>query len=214
MDDPHALPRSRAGDVIENRITGERAIVLMGTADSDDDRLICLLGVAPGGAVASQHYHHSITERCRVVAGRLGVSVDGVEDELLPGDELTIHPGMVHNWWNAGDDEAQVVVEVDRARRFELLITTLFGLANDGLTNDKGTPHLLQLAVISAEFRDVIEAVRPPRLMQRVLFGLLAPIGQALGYRPWYDRYLRPQAHVELAPSLRELAESRAAAVA
>jgi mannose-6-phosphate isomerase-like protein (cupin superfamily) len=208
MTDLHAIPRSHAGDVLENRVTGERVIVLVGTADSDDGRVACLMGVRPGGAVVGEHFHRSITERFRVLAGTLGVRIDGVERTLGPGEELTVWPGIVHDWWNAGDDEAQVIVEVNPGRRFELMITTLFGLANDGLTNDKGMPHLLQLAVIAQEFRDVVEFVRPPRIVQRLLFGLLAPIGQALGYRPWYDRYLRPLGHVELDESLRELAEA------
>jgi mannose-6-phosphate isomerase-like protein (cupin superfamily) len=209
MTDLHAIPRSRAGDVLENRVTGERAIVLVGTADSDDGRVVCLMGVRPGGAVAGEHIHRSITERFRVLAGTLGVRIDGLERTLGPGDELTVWPGTVHDWWNAGEEEAQVIVEINPGRRFELMITTLFGLAGDGLTNRKGMPHLLQLAVIAEEFRDVVEFARPPLIVQRMLFGLLAPIGQALGYRPWYDRYLRPLAHVDLDDSLRELAEYR-----
>jgi mannose-6-phosphate isomerase-like protein (cupin superfamily) len=212
MTDLHVIPRSHAGDVLENRVTGERAIVLVGTADSDDGRVVCLLGVRPGGAVVGEHFHHSITERFQVLAGKLGVRIDGLERMLHPGDELTVRPGIVHDWWNAGDEEAQVIVEVNPGRRFELLISTLFGLANDGLTNDKGLPHLLQMAVIAQEFRDVVEFAPPPRFVQHIVFGLLAPIGQALGYRPWYDRYLRPMAHVELADSLRELAELPAVA--
>ena len=208
MTDLHAIPRSYAGDVLENRVTGERAIVLVGTGDSDDGRVVALMGVRPGGAVVGEHFHHSLTERFRVLAGKLGVRIDGVEGTLYPGDEMTVRPGIVHDWWNAGDEEAQAIVEVNPGRRFELMISTLFGLANDGLTNDKGMPHLLQLAVIAQEFRDVVEFVRPPRFVQRMLFGLLAPIGQALGYRPWYDRSLRPIAHVELDDSLRELAET------
>jgi mannose-6-phosphate isomerase-like protein (cupin superfamily) len=207
MTDLRAIPRSYAGDVLENRVTGERVIVLIGTADSDDGRVVCLMGVRPGGAVVGEHFHRSITERFHVLAGTLGVRIDGVERTLQAGEELTVWPGIVHDWWNAGEEEAQVVVEVNPGRRFELMISTLFGLANDGLTNDKGMPHLLQLAVIAQEFRDVVEFVHPPRFVQRMLFGLLAPIGQALGYRPWYDRYLRPIGHVELDDSLRELAE-------
>ena len=209
MTDLHAIPRSYAGDVLENLVTGERAIVLVGTGDSDDGRVVVLMGVRPGGAVVGEHFHHSLTERFQVLAGKLGVRIDGVEGTLHPGDELTVRPGIVHDWWNASDEETQVIVEINPGRRFELMITTLFGLANDGLTNDKGMPHLLQLAVIAQEFRDVVEFVHPPRFLQRMLFGLLAPIGQALGYRPWYDRYLRPIAHVELDDSLRELADLR-----
>jgi hypothetical protein len=35
-----------------------------------------------------------------------------------------------------------------------------------------------------------------------VLFALLAPIGRALGYRPWYARYMRPHGRVDVIPDL------------
>ena len=201
------LPRSQRGDVIENTVTGERAIVLVGSADSDDGKVVCFMGVRPGGRVVGEHVHPCFTERFRVVCGRLGVRVNGVEGSLGPGEEVTVRPGVVHDWWNAGDEEAQVVVEVDPGRRFELMVSTFFGLAGDGLTNDKGMPHLLQAAVIAHEFSDVVRFVRPPLFVQRALFGVLAPIGRALGYRPYYERYMRPHGRVEVVPELLALVD-------
>jgi mannose-6-phosphate isomerase-like protein (cupin superfamily) len=203
------LPRTHRGDVIENTVTGERAIVLVGSADSPDGNVICFMGVRPGGRVVGEHVHPSLTERFRVVSGRLGVRVDGLDTELGPGEEVTVRPGMVHDWWNAGDEEAQVVVEINPGRRFEIMISTLFGLANDGLTNDKGMPHLLQAAVIADEFADVVQFLRPPLFIQRALFALLAPIGRALGYRPYYERYMRPHGRVEVVPELLALVDQR-----
>jgi mannose-6-phosphate isomerase-like protein (cupin superfamily) len=206
------IPRSRRGDVIENRVTGERALVLVGTEEAGDGAVAVLMYARPGAAVVGEHVHASVTERFRVVSGRLGVRIDGRESVLEAGEEATIVPGVVHDWWNAGEEEARVLVQIDPGRRFELMITTLFGLANDGLTNSKGMPHLLQLAVIGDEFRDVVEFVKPPRAIQRLLFGALAPVGRALGYRPWYERYLRPHSHIEVAAELlQELQSSRAA---
>jgi mannose-6-phosphate isomerase-like protein (cupin superfamily) len=203
------LPRTHRGDVIENTVTGERAIVLVGSADSPDGNVICFMGVRPGGRVVGEHVHPSLTERFRVVSGRLGVRVDGLDTELGPGEEVTVRPGMVHDWWNAGDEEAQVVVEINPGRRFEIMISTLFGLANDGLTNDKGMPHFLQAAVIADEFADVVQFLRPPLFIQRALFALLAPIGRALGYRPYYERYMRPHGRVEVVPELLALVDQR-----
>ena len=58
-------------------------------------------------------------------------------------------PGVVHDWWNAGDEEAHVIVEFNPgAARFEEMIGNQFGLAQDGKTNSKGMPHLLQSAPV------------------------------------------------------------------
>jgi hypothetical protein len=100
-----------------------------------------------------------------------------------------------HDWWNAGQEEAHVVVEVSPAERVEEMITNLFGLARDGKTNQKGMPNLLQAALFAGEFEDVLYFTSPPRAVQKVLFGVLAPIAWALGawalgYRGTYPRYV------------------------
>jgi hypothetical protein len=53
-------------------------------------------------------------------------------------------------------------------------------------------PNLLQLALLGGEFRRDIEFIRPPRLVQRILFGALAPLARARGYRAIYPEYLGP----------------------
>ncbi len=59
--------------------------------------------------------------------------------------------------------------------------------------NAKGLPKPLQAIVIAEEFDDVIRFTRPPRLVQRALVALLAPVARRRGYRAVHDRYSRPQ---------------------
>jgi hypothetical protein len=98
--------------------------------------------------------------------------------------------GVSHDWWNAGQEEAHVVVEVSPAEKVKEMITNLFGLARDGKTNQKGMPNLLQAALFAGEFEDVLYFTSPPRAVQKVLFSVLAPIAWALGYRSTYPRYV------------------------
>jgi hypothetical protein len=70
------------------------------------------------------------------------------------------------------------------------MILNLFGLAQDGKTNARGLPNLLQLALLVREFRYVIRFTRPPQVVQAVLFGVLAPLARLLGYRGSYPEYL------------------------
>ncbi|CAA9439391.1 MAG: hypothetical protein AVDCRST_MAG01-01-3502 [uncultured Rubrobacteraceae bacterium] len=51
----------------------------------------------------------------------------------------------------------------------------------------------MQLALIFREFEDELYPVRPPLFVQRALFGLLAPVGELLGYRARYPRYSGPE---------------------
>jgi mannose-6-phosphate isomerase-like protein (cupin superfamily) len=202
---------SRFGDFYENRITGERAVVLRGDEDSTADQsAIAHLTVAPNGAVAGEHFHPQITERFAVISGTLSTRLDGVERELHAGEEATATPGMTHDWWNAGREQASVIVEVagprEQASRFEAMIGTMFGLANDGKTNAKGMPSPPQLALIAQEFGDVIRFTNPPRALQPALFGVLGAVGRMRGMQALYPEYLHPHGRTVPEPAIVEFA--------
>jgi hypothetical protein len=65
----------------------------------------------------------------------------------------------------------------------------LFGLAQDGKTNFKGMPNLLQAAIFAREFADVLYFTKPPLVVQRLMFGALTAIARSLGYRGSYPKY-------------------------
>ena len=182
----------RAGEAYVNRVQGDRFEVREGSEDTAGERLVGDLYIRPGGAVAGRHVHSYLTERFEVIAGTVGLHVGGRDVIVRPGERIAVEPGVVHDWWNAGDDEAHVLVEVSPAERFELMIQSLYGLANDGRTNAKGVPRLLPLALFAREFRREGEFVSPPRAVQRVLFAALAPLARARGYRAIDPDYLGP----------------------
>ena len=195
---------SRCGDVYENRVTGEHAVVLRGSEDRGDGPGIAYLVARPGAAVVGEHFHPHMSERFTVVRGRLDARIDGKVMALEPGQSAAVAAGVVHDWWNSSKtDEAHVIVEVDRApgaddvdpNRFELLIGMLFGLANDGKVDSKGRPNPLQGAVIAQAFSDIVVFTSPPPAVQRALFAVLAPIGRLLGYKAIYPDYCKPHAH-------------------
>ena len=184
---------SKAGEVYENPVTGELALVRAGTEETGGGHLVVDLFVAPGGAVSGEHVHQDIEETFTVVQGTVGFRLDGSEDVAGPARRLIVAPGVVHDWWNAGNDEAHVIVELRgekrRLDRFEMMISTLYGLARDGKTDARGRPSILQASLLAREFNDVIVFTRPSRLVQRLLFGALAPMAYLLGYRAAYPEY-------------------------
>jgi quercetin dioxygenase-like cupin family protein len=182
----------KAGEVYENRVQGDRAVVREGSEDTGGERLVVDLYVRPGGAVAGKHVHSYITERFEVISGTVRFHKDGRDQLARPGQGVEVPPGVVHDWWNVGSDEAHVLVEIRPAERFELMIQNLYGLANDGNSNSRGVPRLLPLALFIKEFRREGEFISPPPIAQRVLSTLLAPLARARGYQAINPEYLGP----------------------
>lgn len=174
----------KAGDVIENPVTGEKMVFRQTSAETQGQLLQFDMFVEPGGFPTTEHIHPSQDEHFRVNAGELRLRSQDQEQLYHAGEETTIPAGTPHIWWNSGDSELHATVELRPAGRFASFITSLFALAQDGKTNKEGMPNLLQTAVLMQEYGDAIYPSSPPRPVQKILFAILAPVGRALGYRP------------------------------
>lgn len=198
---PKGRKMTKAGDVFENPVTGEYGYVRVGTEESNGRLVVSDLRVRPGGAVLGAHYHPTIDERFTVLEGQINYMKNGQQGVLKPGESADMPRGTPHDFWNAGTEEARVIVEIRPAARFEEMTITLFGLAWDGKTNKKGMANPLQMAVIGQEFADVVVFLSPPPKVQRVMFAVLAPLGRLLGYKASYPHHReRPIESVEVEP--------------
>src|SRR6266508_1264213 len=110
---------TRIGELLENPVTGD---------------------LGAGG----EHIHPASTETFTVVRGQLRVRHGGRELQAGPGTRLQVAPGVAHDWWNAGAEEAWVVAEVQPGERFVEAIRHAWLLAQDGKTDAKGRPKPLQ----------------------------------------------------------------------
>jgi len=192
--DPEGAPDLapiQVGEVWENPVTGERATILELPDSNPERRAVAELTALVGARVVGEHRHPAIVERFSVLEGELTVKLDGRTSTLREGESAVVEPGVWHDWWNAGEGDARVRVEITPGERFGLMIETLFGLARLGHTNAKGLPDPLQLALVAREFSDVIVFRSPPRAVQRVLFGMLAPVARRRGYRATYPQISR-----------------------
>jgi quercetin dioxygenase-like cupin family protein len=177
----------RAGDTIENPVTGERIVFRQTSRETNGEAVVIEAFVQPGGAVAAAHVHPSQDERFEILSGKVGFKLDGTEIVARPGERLTVPAGMKHQFWNAGETEAHFVCEVRPALQFEALLETMFALAADGKTNRKGMPNPLRLAVIAQASFDTVRLPFPPAWVQRVGLALGAPLGKLVGYRATYE---------------------------
>jgi mannose-6-phosphate isomerase-like protein (cupin superfamily) len=192
--DPDAAPDRtpiQPGEVWENPVSGERVRVVELPWANSSGSAVAELTARPGARVVGEHLHPALTERFSAISGELTVLRDGRRSTLGPGEEAEIAPGVWHDWWNEGDVDAVVRVEITPGERFVHMIETLYGLAREGHVNAKGMPGPLQLALTGAEFSDVIVFRRPPPAIQRAVFAALGPLARARGYRASYPSLSR-----------------------
>ncbi len=177
----------RAGDTIENPITGERLTFIKTASDTDGEVTVVEVAVRPDGFVAAAHVHPNQTEIFRVVSGRMGAKLGREKIEAGSGEVLAIEPGVAHKFWNAGEDDLVFVAEVRPSLEWESLIETMYSLAADGKTSKKGMPNPFRLAVIAHAHFDVVQLPVIPAWMQKTALAMGAPLGKALGYAPTYQ---------------------------
>lgn len=140
----------------ENPVQGDVATLVESSAETDGERTVFELEVAPGGGYVL-HYHRTYSERFRVRSGELSVEVDGIERVLGPGEEAVAPVDTPHRWRNVGRDRAVADVELQPGHRgFEAALRIAYGLARDGRVLKDGTPRnpvYLALLLELAEMR-------------------------------------------------------------
>jgi quercetin dioxygenase-like cupin family protein len=166
----------KAGDVIENPITSDRIIFRKTRQDTDGELLQFDNYHKPGGIGPNPHFHPLQEETFEVVAGTFGITRNGQEQFLKPGEKAMVPKGTVHYWRNAGKDELHIVTEFRPALHFEEIIETVTALARGGRMDKAGNPDILQMAATLSYYRGEIYVVHPPVFVQWLLARTLGPI--------------------------------------
>ncbi len=176
----------KVGDVIENPVSGQHLIFRKTAQDTGGELLeVESLYTKPTPSRPPVHYHPRQEERFEVLSGEVHALIGGEERTLREGEVLMIAPSTPHTMW-AEEAGTRVNWQTRPALETEAFFETVWGLAKDGKVNDKGVPNLLRVALIAQEYEQEYRLTSPPRIVQRVLFGSLAPVGKLLGYPARY----------------------------
>ena len=177
---------AKVGDEIVNPHTGQR-MVFLETGEETEGQLVRIDTFnPPSPPLEGEHVHPFQESGAEVLSGSLRFHVNGQERSVKAGESITIPANTPHHFWNDAEEEAHAVQWFRPALKTDRFFESFFGLAQDGKLTDKGLPSLLQLAVMVPRFGDEIRLSSPPWTVQKVIFGALAPVGKALGYREEY----------------------------
>ncbi|MGR6964392.1 cupin domain-containing protein [Geodermatophilus sp. URMC 61] len=173
-----------AGQVMENRNSGERFLWRRTTAQTLGRSIAVEVQVAPGGAAPLAHRHPGAAERFEILAGRIALRV-GERGQVLRSGRVTVPAGAAHAWWNVGDEDARILVEFEPALHLEGVFRSSLAVIEAGHADHKGRPGPLSIAAVLDEFPDEIALANPAS--NRALRAL-APMARLLGHRPLYPR--------------------------
>lgn len=172
--------------MIVNPVSGER-ITIRATAAQTGGRLLAWeLELAPGGRVPASHAHPQQEERFTVLAGRMRFRVGWRRVTAGPGETVTVPPGTVHHFANAGPEPARVAVESEPALRMQDLLETAAALAAEQHAAARALPRPADLALFMTDFeREVAAPVLPGllRLVTRLLARLASSRAPGRRYR-------------------------------
>ena len=124
------------------------------------------------------HVHFHQREEGLVKAGSLGARI-GNEKIIVPAGKTSVFPaGVVHTWWNAGDDLLELSGRAVPAGDLDRYLQAIFAVANAG---PSGRPSLFYLAHVLWRHRHTQAVELPPRIIQRIVFPLILLVGRVLG---------------------------------
>ena len=163
---------------LEIRKTGE-ILRMRRVRDSEGQTILALDGSLPPRADGPPlHTHFHQREEGIVKAGTLGAQV-GTEKIIVPtGGTAVLPAGVVHKWWNAGDDLLEFSGRAVPADDLDRYLQAIFAVLN---ASPSGRPSIFYKAHVAWRHRHTQALAMPPRAIQRIVFPLILFVGRILG---------------------------------
>ncbi len=163
---------------LENRRTGE-TLRMRRLRDSEGQTILAIDGsLPPGTSGPPPHIHLQQREEGTVKAGTLGARIRKETIRVASGGSAVFPAGVVHAWWNAGDDLLELSGQAVPAVDLDRYLQAIFAVLN---ASPSGRPSIFYLAHVLWRHRDTQLLVQPPPILQRILFPLILLVGRILG---------------------------------
>jgi len=177
----------KKGDQIENLRTGQKMIFLQ-TGRETDGKLLEIECYSPlTNAREPEHLHPMQENIFKIISGEISLSINGKIQKALPGEKVSISPGVPHYFWNSGTTVAHYLQEFRPALHIDQFFQTFFALARDGKLNKTGAPNFFHASLIMLLHEKEIRLSKPSWGLQKFAFILLAPVGRVMGYKAYYE---------------------------
>ncbi len=124
------------------------------------------------------HIHQLQVEEVFVKTGLLGAQVGSEKITVPTGGRAAFTAGVVHRWWNAGNDLLELHGSAVPAADLDRYLQGLFAVLN---SSTSGRPPIFYLAHVLWRHRHTQVVTLPPLAVQRIVFPIVLLVGRILG---------------------------------
>jgi quercetin dioxygenase-like cupin family protein len=140
--------------VFYNPKVKDKVTVLKTAGETGGDHILVEVELAPGGGTP-KHYHTTFDETFVAIEGTVGIALGKNKLLLNHGQQATAKRNEVHRFFNPGTDKIRFHVKISPAEnRFLESLCIGYGLADDGLANNKGIPKKFDHLAVLLEHSD------------------------------------------------------------
>ena len=175
---------------ITHKYTGEQITFVETAEQTNGKHLLIEVALPPLGDGPPLHVHDSFVEHFIVLEGILTVIVGNRKHTLHEGDHITAPMHTAHTFTNNSDAPVRFSVRLTPPQQFEQSARIHYGLMQDGLTDDKGTPKNIFHLLYILHLQNTLIAGKSIRA-QRILLRTGTQIGKFLGMYHPLNKYLR-----------------------
>ncbi len=138
------MKRTIINPIIKDTVTFLQTAEESGNAITEAD-----ITLMPGGG-NPLHYHRTFSETFTALEGDLGIKLGKKATRILrPGESYTVEPMSLHSFFNPTEQEIKFNVKLRPGHTgFENSLRIIYGLAGDGLTDNKSVPKSLKHTAI------------------------------------------------------------------
>lgn len=125
------------------------------------------------------HVHFKQDEGMTVVSGKIGYQIEGQAPQYAgPGESVVFKKGVVHRFWNAGDEVLHCTAWVEPADNFVFYLTSAFDAINRG---KNGRPEIFDGAYLTWRYRSEFAMTEIPGFVRNIVMPIIYFAGSLLG---------------------------------
>ncbi len=163
---------------LRNRHTGEILRCRRERDPSGQEVLILEGSLPPHAEGPPAHIHFQEHEEIHVKSGTVAADLGGEKRVVHAGGNAVFPAGVVHKWWNGGEDLLEMSGRVVPAVDLDRYLQAVFAVLNASKT---GRPSPFYIAHVAWRHRHTQRLSMPPPFVQQLLFPIILAIGRMLG---------------------------------